>query len=73
MFEIAESIDLPRNVLLVVVHPSGEVWVSIRIFIQVDVGLGREARWVAADVFLSLRLVHAYVVNLEVHREREVG
>ena len=57
---------------MVVVHPSGEVWVGICFNELVDVGLGREPRWFTTNVLPPVRLIHTYVVNLQMHREREV-
>jgi len=57
---------------VVVVHPRGEAWVGIRVNVLIYVGLSREVRWVTADIFLSLGLVHTYVVNPHVHRERQM-
>lgn len=66
---IAKSMELPRHLLVIFVHPSGKVWVIVRIDVLADIGLGGKTRWVTADVFLSFGLIHPYVINLEVYRE----
>ena len=63
---------LPWHRLVIVVNPCGEVRVSICIDVLVDVGLSREARRFTTDVLLPRRLIHAYVIDLHVHRERYV-
>ena len=62
----------PRHRLMIIVHPRGEARVSICISVPVYVGLRREVLWVAADIFLPLGLIHAYVINPHMHRERQM-
>ena len=57
---------------MIVVNPCGEVRIAIRINVLVDVGLSREARWFTTDILLSRWLIHAYIVDLHVYRERYV-
>lgn len=62
--------NLPRYRLVIVIDPGREVGVSICISVLIDVGLSREVLWVATDILLPHRLIHAYVVNLHVRGER---
>ena len=64
--------ESPRDRLVVAVHPRGEARVGIRLNVLVYVGLSRKVRWIATDIFLPLGLVHTYVVNPYVHRERQM-
>ena len=62
----------PRHCLVIIVHPRSEVRVGIRVSVLVYVVPSREVWWVAADIFLPLRLIYTYVVNPHVYGERQM-